>query len=265
MNAADDTLLTCLDAAAGTLTPGERARAARDLERILATDPGPVDGPGEQQERWRRPLVLAGAAAALAAGVTVLPGLDGEQDAYASWTASAQLLDPDAVGAPAVACRDALEGGSLDVARAVLVLAERRGELVGLLYRTDDPDVSGSCIVHAPVGRDAVELLSAAAGGGSGPAQVVSGAQFTEGALHSSADASITDGAVGPEVTGVTIHVGGGDLRVEATVAAGRYVAWWPGPAHRDDAAGEGVLDLSYDLTLADGTVLRDVAPTRPS
>lgn len=265
MNAADDTLLKSLDAASGTLTRAERDRANQTLEQILDIDPVPVHGSRARPTPWRRPLVLAGAAAALAAGVTVLPGPGGEEDAYASWTASAQLLDLDGVGAPAAACRDALEGGSLDVARAVLVLAEHRGEPVGLLYRTDDPDVSGSCIVHAPVGGEAVELLSAAAGGGSGPAQVVSGTQFTEGALHSSADASSTDGAVGPEVAGVTIHVGATGLQVEATVAAGRYIAWWPGPAHRDDAAGEGVLDLTYDLTLTDGTVLRDVAPTRPS
>jgi hypothetical protein len=84
----------------------------------------------------------------------------------------------------------------------------------------------------------------------------------------SSNKASITDGAVGEGVTGVTIHAG--TFTVSASVQNGRYVAWWPGPAFRDgpvEPSGKGgpELMLTYDLALTDGTVLRNVQPTRPS
>jgi hypothetical protein len=169
-----------------------------------------------------------------------------------------------AVVAPA--CRDQLAGGSLDLARAQLVLAERRGAFVALLYRTDDPDVSGSCLGRLPRGGTDVEDLSSGIGGGDGPAVTPSPRAFTQGAIAQYAGASVADGAVGADVTGVTIHAG--DLTVTASVRNGRYIAWWPGPAfgprRTSTGAGPEVI-LTYDLTLADGTVLRDATPEVPS
>jgi hypothetical protein len=54
---------------------------------------------------------------------------------------------------------------------------------------------------------------------------------------------------------------------VDASVQNGRYVAWWPGRAFESGkASGEGgpKLILSYDLTLADGSVIHDAQPTLP-
>jgi len=80
--------------------------------------------------------------------------------------------------------------------------------------------------------------------------------------------ATVTDGAVGTDVRGVTIHAGA--LTVQATVENGHYAAWWPGSAFdRGPLDGEGHreprLNLHYDLSLADGSVLLDVEPTRPA
>ena len=66
----------------------------------------------------------------------------------------------------------------------------------------------------------------------------------------------------------MTIHAG--RFAVQATVARGRYVAWWPGPSFEDrpaeaDGPGGPELIVTYDLTLTDGTVVRDAQPTRPS
>jgi hypothetical protein len=81
-------------------------------------------------------------------------------------------------------------------------------------------------------------------------------------------DASITDGAVGEGVTAVTIHAG--RFTVNASVQNGWYAAWWPGaafesgPREPDGDAGPQP-SLTYDLTLADGTVVHNAQPTSPS
>ena len=73
---------------------------------------------------------------------------------------------------------------------------------------------------------------------------------------------------MGGEVTGVTIHAGA--LTVKASVQNGRYAAWWPGPAFEGgppEPSGKGGPEpiLTYDLTLTDGTVIRDTQPALPS
>ncbi|MEV0568331.1 hypothetical protein [Dactylosporangium sp. NPDC050588] len=111
--------------------------------------------------------------------------------------------------------------------------------------------MSGSCLARQPRGTDDVDDLQAAVGGGEGPALIPPALGFTQGALAGYRNASITDGAAG---TGVTVHAG--DHTVQASVRDGRYVAWWPGPS-------TGV--LTFDLTLADGTVIRDATPHPPA
>uniref|UniRef100_UPI003D7C6FCE hypothetical protein n=1 Tax=unclassified Kineococcus TaxID=2621656 RepID=UPI003D7C6FCE len=96
---------------------------------------------------------------------------------------------------------------------------------------------------------------------------------YTRGAISQSTISdvervSITSGAAGTDVAGVTIHAG--SCTVQATVRQGRYVAWWPGPAFRDETAApsgpdRSTLLLTYDLTLSDGTVIRDATGTLPT
>lgn len=256
-----------LDAAAPTLSDEQRHRAAETLERIVATPPrrsAPASAPAPGPRRWRLALVPA-AVAALALGLIVVQGGGGDR-AYASWTPEPSPVSDADLDVVADACRSMLDG-SIDLGAARLALAERRGEHVVLLYRTEDPDTSGSCLVGHLEGSRRVDGVSAGAGGSSGPAQLAPPTGFTQGAVAQYQGASITDGAVGEQVVGVTIHAG--DLVVEASVEDGRYVAWWPGPAFveapvQPSGRGGPELDLRYDLTLADGTVVADAQPTRP-
>jgi hypothetical protein len=265
-----DATLRSLDAA-GTMTAEQQQHAAATLERIVATAPAAGSthrGATAPVRRFRRRLLLIPAAAALTAAVIVLPGAEGGGRAYASWTPVPTALTATEVGVVAPACREQLRGGSLDLERARLVLAERRGEYVALLYRTDDPDMSGSCLAHNLQGTDDVDDVNVGIGGGSGPALPAPARGFTQGAIAGYRDASITDGAAGADVAGVTIHAG--DLAVQASVSNGRYVAWWPGSAFESDrnqpSGKDGArLILTYDLTLTDGTVVHDAQPTLPS
>jgi hypothetical protein len=123
-------------------------------------------------------------------------------------------------------------------------------------------------LVHNPKGSTDVDNVDMGVGGSTGPALKAPATGYTQGAIFGSPGASITDGAVGAGVTGVTIHAG--TLTVNASVRNGRYAAWWPGPAFasgsRDPSREAGPkLMLTYDLTLADGTVIHNAQPTLPS
>jgi hypothetical protein len=206
----------------------------------------------------------------LIAGWAVVHGGRGGDAAYASWSATPASVASDELGAAASACRDKLHGSSIDSDRAKLVLAERRGDYVALLYRTEDPDISGACLVRNPKGSTAVGNVDMGVGGSSGPAQKAPARGYTQGTIAQFGEtqvASITDGAVGDAVTGVTIHAG--TLTVKASVQNGRYAAWWPGRAfdggsRRPSGEGGPRLMLTYDLALADGTVIHDAQPTHP-
>ena len=265
-----DSTLRSLDAAAETLTAAEHQQAATTLERILETPPTAdtsASGRSAPSRRSRRrPVLIAGAAAAVGLLAATLD-MPGGGRAYASWTPAPVALTSAELDLVAPVCRDELRKGEyLDMDRAKLVLSERRGEVVALLYRTDDPDMAGSCLLHNPPGTDEVEDLNWGVAGGTGPASTAPPRSFTQGAMATSREVTVTDGAVGAEVVGVTIHAPGG-LTAQASVRNGRYVVWWPGPAY--DVAKEGTAEaqpiITYDLTLTDGTTIHDDPPARPS
>jgi hypothetical protein len=270
-----DSLLRSLDASVAGLSAGEQERAGETRERIVATAPtfaAPRRAAPAPAWRSRRRLVLTAAAAiTLIVGSAVVQGGRGGDAAYASWSATPRSVAGAEVDAAASACRDKLRGSSIDADRARLVLAERRGDYVALLYRTEDPDISGTCLVRNPKGSSHVENVDMAVGGSTGPALRAPARGYTQGAISQfggTPGASITDGAVGDAVTGVTIHAG--TLTVKASLRNGRYAAWWPGPAFQSgsrEPSGEAgpKLILTYDLTLANGTVIHDAQPTRPS
>jgi hypothetical protein len=64
----------------------------------------------------------------------------------------------------------------------------------------------------------------------------------------------------------VDITTADGDI-VHATVENGRFIAWWPGRAFGDEIEGNGgpAPDLSYRITLTDGTVTDDAQPVLPN
>lgn len=278
MNMPTDSALRSLDVAAATLTAAEQDRARTTLDGILATSPSttmpaalpavPAGRPAVRRRRRRRlTLAAAGALALIVASVTI-DGGGGGSSAYASWTATPAAVSTADLDRAASTCRDKLRAyDSLDLKRAELALAERRGDYVALLFRTDNPDMTGACLLRNPVGTTDLDDLSTSASGNSGPALKAPARSFTQGGISQFKDASITDGAAGAQVTGLTIHAG--NLTANASVQNGRYAVWWPGPAFEDvdrpTGGSEPGLILTYDLTLADGTVIRNAEPTKPS
>lgn len=270
-----DAALRSLDSAGATLTVGEQQRAEATLEGILSSEsssgaPQPVLPPLARRFRRRLLLVPTTALVLIVGSVVVQADRDGDA-AYASWTATPVAVSADDLVAAGTACQEMLQrDDTIDGDRARLVLGERRGDYVALLYRTEDPDLSAPCLVRNPQGSTDVDDLDFGVAGSSGPALKPPATGFTQGAVfeHDHGASSITDGAVGEKVTGVTIHAG--DLTAQATVANGRFAAWWPGPAFASgpvEPSGRGGprLSLTYDLTLADGTVIQDAQPTLPS
>ncbi|WP_163513083.1 hypothetical protein [Fodinicola acaciae] len=266
----NDSALRSIDAAASTLTTDEHQRAASTLERIIATDPGiPAPTPPRRGRGRRRLAIAALAVLPVAVGGWVLLPKGDDGAAYASWTAAPKAVGGhlDAING---ACREQATGGSIDMGRAKIALAERRGEYVAVLYHTDNPDVSAPCLVRNPAGTDTVDVVGFAIGGSNGPAPKAPAEGFMPGQIAQFADgpvSSVTDGVVGSEVVGVTIHAG--KLTVQASVENGRYAAWWPGrafPEGPNQPSGRGGPQeiLTYDLTLADGTVVHNAKASRP-
>lgn len=74
---------------------------------------------------------------------------------------------------------------------------------------------------------------------------------------------SVVSGSVGAGVASIALR--GADVEAIATIAGGKYAAWLPGPMFENTNApsGKGGPEsiLSYDLTLNDGTVVRDAVP----
>lgn len=132
--------------------------------------------------------------------------------------------------------------------------------------------MSGFCVVQLTPGASSGEVRdSGAAGSLGGPPSVALPDSFVEGSMSQSGHGhgliSMVDGQVGDNVTGLTIHADG--TTIEATLDNGRYAAWWPGRIFPDDdpgPSGEGGPEpiLTYDVTLANGTVITGAEPTPP-
>jgi len=266
-----DTTLRALDAADGIRHDEDRAHAAALLERVITTTP-------QSAHRKRRlpgrklALVPVGAAAAAVAALLAFNGPSGPTAAYASWTPSPTAVAGDDLPAIVDACREQFGhgGGPIDFGQIPMVLAERRGEYVAVLFARDNPQSSAACLAHNVAGSGRVDHVESGAGGSTGPAYIPPATRITQGMFAQLGDAqkaSFTDGQVGADVVAVTVH--SSTATVTATVSNGHYVAWWPGAsaiATPAPANGEGDVgpDLTYDVRLADGTILTDVQPATP-
>jgi hypothetical protein len=138
------------------------------------------------------------------------------------------------------------------------VVSERRGEVIAVSYFQEDPGIVANCLVALPVGSTHVSDIIASMGTAHTETpqptsflkddevqDEIGGAPFT-----------FVTGSVGSDVTSMTVH--GADRDATATITEGRYVAWLPG-AHVSET-----MNLAYDLTLADGTVISDAQSTFP-
>jgi len=287
MRTPTDLNLRSLDAGDAALDPNQRSRADAMLERIIAAPVTPENAPvgARRQQRFFRKLIwVPFVAVAVAVGsIVVPPGRGGgPATAYASWTSTPSAVAAGDLEAVTQACRDYVaeqmaeledHGPRFDAATIPVGIAERRGDFVAILFLQDNPDVDVSCVATSRPGSSNVDDLSAAVGGGSGPAWIPPAGRITQGGSsqfgnQQGASVSFTSGSAGAGVVGVTIHAG--PQVITATVKNGRYVAWWPGKAFADgpqQPSGQGgpVVALTYDVTLSDGTTETNVSPARPA
>jgi hypothetical protein len=264
-----DTSIRTLDPAPTEFDDVHRRRADALLERIVAHDPNEVaETVRPPRHPWRIAAVaLAGATAAvIAVALVVIPQ---GPSAVASWTPEAKPLSAGELQLAEDACRSQL--GYVDqIDEMPVVLSERRGDVVALLFWRANPDTSSFCVADFPVGSSGVGEVQSGSAGGSGPASVPSAGTFMVGAIAGfvldGGALSAVDGPVGDGVVGITVRAG--DVEAEATITNGRYSAWLPGNAftETDQPSGQGgpELVLEFDLTLADGTVIVNAQGARP-
>jgi len=281
LNDSDERVLRSLDPADHTLSPKQQRHAEQLLERLIAT-PLPSDDIKSarlgRHPNWVRKVAwIAAAAACVGIASVVLPGVAGSGISYASWTTTPSPVSSADLGVVAAACRDKVRDartgpngtGMFNPDTIPVELAERRGDFVAVLFLQDNPQTSLTCVATNPPGSTNVDNLNASVGGG-GPAWTpppgqISPASVSQFGGHN--PAAFTDGTVGANVVTVTIHAG--STNVTATVKNGRYVAWWPGTAFTTGPLQPNGQDgpheiLTYDLTLADGTVKSNVTPAIP-
>lgn len=262
------TALRDLDPAPVTaLTEAERARAEATFARILASpDLGHAAERLDRSRRRRtaRLLVPVGLVAAAAAGSALLVG---GGSALASWTPTPEPLTGVDAAEAAATCLAVL--GQSDRGERP-VLAERRGEWTYVILV--GPGSEGSCLMPGGlVGQpdptaqrtegfmgsftsDPVEwsapargaLITTSAGSGTVPVDGLWG--FSEDEEY----VTFVAGEVGRDVVAVTVQTPTG-TDVEASVANGRFAAWWP--SYSPSSENPGVDSAwTYTVTLADGS-----------
>lgn len=252
-----DTVITAavghLDPATETeLTEAERDHAEATFARLVATpnDETVPLGPRRPHRRRRFLAVTLGLAGA-AVGVA-LPGLLLGGSAYGSWTPTPHALTSADASAAATTCRGALgvpgQGGRVAV-------AERRGEWTYLLLAA--PGTEAICLM--PNDLIGQELT----GGGDffgqndpdapTPPTLAPDRIDETTSMQGSTDEGWfiwTEGYVGSDVTGVTVHrVSGPDI--EASVTGNRFAAWWPS---KEQSSHQPDDTWSYTVHLADGS-----------
>jgi hypothetical protein len=225
--------------------------AAQDLlERVVAT-PRDAHRP-RTVVRHRTRWALAGAAAAAVTAATLaVPGLGGDGEAYASWTATPAPMaagDTTALGRDCMRELAASFGDrypETDLTSARKVLGERRGKYGYLAVAT--PGWSATCfrdaagavhsgsIMESPVsdaklGRRGVELQ--------GWGQLETGEGY----------ARLMSGHLGSDVAGVDVTIPDGTT-VRATVEDRYFVAWYP-------EAVDETRPTTLTLRLADGSTV---------
>lgn len=251
--------------------------------------------------RSRRLLIAPLAVLALVTALVLVPSPGPDRTAYASWTSVPTAADDQSLDAAASQCgrqilaegRQADGAPPLDLGRTRQFLAERRGDFVLVVHWSPTTDTTVQCVVHNPPGTDDVDSLNLSSGGSSGLVAPAAGTLSLGGISDGTGGAqrlvrerqawwtpyadrlsglladrhpfrgSVVDGLVGEGVSGVTVHAGA--YTVEATVAGGKYVAWWPGTAMDCALQDSGVPRcdpiMTYDLHLADGTTITDAQP----
>ena len=261
--------LRALDPApATTLTVEERRRADALLAAVVATPPGEPDptGVGRPRGRARRRLVPA---AFVATGVDALTTALGGGPAFADWSAVPVELPASAAAAAATTCRLGLDVP--DRATSV-TLAERRGGWTYVLL--DGGAGEAACLMpdhlvgaSGPRARRSGffgsydserETPPTPARDGLVETESIAGTVSVPGRLPIRTVDGVfvwVTGYAGSDVTRVTVDPPVGP-DVVASLADGRFAAWWPaGEARGGNPGLSGA--WSYTVTLTDGTTRR--------
>lgn len=210
--------------------------------------------------RVRRRRLLLGLGAALVAAVFAVSGPVWNRNvAYASWTPVPVVMSPAESATAVDVCLTAYQQSRPNPPAPLI--AERRGGWAYVLIPLP-ANIETSCIMPTDALRAGNVLRGGQFFGGTGdhpplrPSprhlyRLVSGVGNTdEGML------AYTEGEVGRDVVAVTITTPRG-VRVVASVANGRYAAWWP--AGKNTLTNPEISGASlYDLTLRDGTTSRE-------
>jgi hypothetical protein len=178
--------------------------------------------------------------------------------AYGSWTPTPRPLEADTATTAAAGCRAALDVP--DHGEQVLI-AEQRGDWTYVLL--SDPHTEAACLLpNDLVGQDPADYEGRFFGtydADAPRAPHVGRHRIVETTYMSgAADEGLvnwSEGYVGGDVVGVTLHTPSG-LRVQASVARGRFAAWWPAGEVKGD--NPELTDApTFTVTLADGSTRR--------
>lgn len=218
-----------------------RAALRRDLTSAVAVAPAPAR---RRTVRWKAAGALAAAAAV--GGVFAVNGLTARTASpIASWTAIPTSLGRAAATAAEQQCQARLQAQHWPVTVSAMtgVLAEQRGRLTAVLL--GGADQYGVCVGDP---NDPVFIGVGEAGPFATADRIV--LDGSPGKLNGTGPYRVAYGQVAPEVTAVLITTSDG-RQVDATVAAGRFFAWWP----------SGADPKAITAYSAGGAVLRTLTP----
>lgn len=250
-----DTLLRSMDAAEKSSRPNP-TRAEADLNRILGSQPVsiPLNGrlgvshkPAKNKANQRRRAVaLGGLAAAVTAGLLIIPALSGGGDpAFATWTAAPGTLIGSERDNAVADCRSSTQrvgGGmySAELSAAEVAIAERRGAWVTVILTGPDgfeasctTDVTAPWFQKGSFGSVGKPVNAAAL-----PARGIAVTRLGTGTIADK-PLSIASGRVGADVAAISYTNSAGE-EVTATVAKGQFAFWLPGN-ELQDASDRGV------------------------
>jgi hypothetical protein len=193
------------------------------IARLRAVDYHP------RRHRIRKlPAISALGATGIAAAVAIVTLGSSAAPAFAGWQSTPTTPAPGQLANAAQACGQDL--GSP-------VLSDSRGPYTASIY--SDSTTSDVCLSGNGVSMSSSSTSAARASVAAGQIQIGGG-----GTRDAAGDAlTLVDGRTGAGVTAVTIHRSDGSS-VQATVANGWYLAWWPGTVTARNA----------EITTASGT-----------
>ncbi|MDQ1595810.1 MAG: hypothetical protein QOH40_2366 [Arthrobacter pascens] len=238
-----DTLLRSLDAAKQS-PQANPTRAQADLARILSSEPvstlpsrlGVTHKQAKSKtNRRRRAITLGGLAAAVTAGLLIMPALSkGGDPAFATWTAAPGTLIGSERDNAVSDCRRSTQrvgGGmySAEHSAAEVAIAERRGAWVTVVLTGPD-GFEASCTTDATApwfSKGSFGSVGKSTNSAALPARGIAVSRLGTG-MSSDKPLSIAAGRVGPEVAAIT-YTNSANEEVIATVSKGHFAFWLPG------------------------------------